>query len=107
MLCDGVSAVTEIPRERFNPDAFYHPDHNRVDAVNTRRAHLVKGDVAAFDAPFFGISREEASVIDPQQRGLLEVTYRALESGKILHLIRACYEDIKRSSIKSLLTSLS
>lgn len=82
MLCEGRSGRTEIPIDRWNPDAFYHPDHTRVDAVNTRHAHLVPGDVAAFDAPFFGISHEEAATIDPQQRGLLEVTYRALESGK-------------------------
>lgn len=83
MLLEGRSGRTEIPQERFNPNAFYHPDHTRVDAVNTRHAHLLNRDVAAFDAPFFGISREEACAIDPQQRGLLEVTYRALESGEL------------------------
>ena len=34
MLCDGRSARTEIPQDRFNIDAFYHPDPDRIDAVS-------------------------------------------------------------------------
>ena len=40
------------------------------------------GDLAAFDAPFFSIPPAEAACIDPQQRILLETSYRALENGK-------------------------
>ena len=35
MLCEGRSAMTEIPRSRFNIDAFYHPDPERLDTVRT------------------------------------------------------------------------
>ena len=38
-------------------------------------------DIGAFDAPFFSISSSDASLMDPQQRKLLEYTYRALENG--------------------------
>ena len=34
MLCEGRSAATEIPQTRFNIDAFYHPDPDRVDTVS-------------------------------------------------------------------------
>ena len=34
MLCEGRSARTEIPQDRFNVDAFYHPDPDRIDAVS-------------------------------------------------------------------------
>jgi acyl transferase domain-containing protein len=47
-----------------------------------RGGHFVKGDLGAFDAPFFSITPAEAAAMDPQQRTLLEVAYRALENGK-------------------------
>lgn len=34
MLCEGRSAATRIPTERFNINAFYHPDPNRIDSVS-------------------------------------------------------------------------
>ena len=47
-----------------------------------RGAHFLEEDIAVFDAPFFSITPAEAASMDPQQRGLLETTYRALENGE-------------------------
>lgn len=33
MLLEGRSAMTEIPKDRFNIDAFYHPNADRHDTV--------------------------------------------------------------------------
>lgn len=33
MLCEGRSTASQIPDERFNIDAFYHPDSDRIDTV--------------------------------------------------------------------------
>ena len=44
-------------------------------------AHFIEEDIAAFDAPFFSMTPAEAAAVDPQQRGLLETAYRALENG--------------------------
>ncbi|OTB06091.1 hypothetical protein M426DRAFT_55767 [Hypoxylon sp. CI-4A] len=83
MLLRGRSALTETPADRYNLDSFYHPDQERLGAVNVRHAHYLKGDIAAFDAPFFSITPNEAVYMDPQQRGLLETVYHALENSGI------------------------
>jgi acyl transferase domain-containing protein len=44
--------------------------------------HFLTENPQAFDAPFFSMSPAEASAMDPQQLGLLEATYHALENGE-------------------------
>ena len=34
MLVEGRSAATEVPEHRFNIDAFYHPDPDRMSSVS-------------------------------------------------------------------------
>jgi acyl transferase domain-containing protein len=52
--------------------------------LNVRKAHFLADNVFAFDAPFFSISPAEAACMDPQQRGMLESVYKALENGSEL-----------------------
>ncbi|KAK4242263.1 hypothetical protein C8A03DRAFT_40391 [Achaetomium macrosporum] len=80
MLVAGRSARSEIPANRFNIDAFYHPNPDRIDAMNVRSGHFLRQDPAVFDAPFFSISQSEANSLDPDQRIILETSYHALES---------------------------
>jgi acyl transferase domain-containing protein len=79
LLQDGVDAIVEVPRDRYNVDEFYDPDLSSTRTMNTRWGGFVEG-VDEFDAAFFGISAREACSIDPQQRLLLEVTWNALEN---------------------------
>ncbi|KAL8909850.1 MAG: hypothetical protein Q9171_004837 [Xanthocarpia ochracea] len=72
--------MTEVPADRFTIDSFYHQNAQRLDTLNVRGGHFLKDDPAQFDAPFFSISSTEAASLDPQQRGLLEGTYEALEN---------------------------
>ncbi|OLN83448.1 Lovastatin diketide synthase LovF 5 [Colletotrichum chlorophyti] len=83
-LLAGRSARTEVPLERYNANAFWHPDSQRSGATRVRHGHFLKGSIAAFDAPFFSITPTEARSIDPQQRGMLESVYKALENGTVL-----------------------
>ncbi|KAJ2999173.1 hypothetical protein NUW58_g87 [Xylaria curta] len=82
-LLAGRSARTEIPQDRYKVDSFWHPDPDRRGTTRVRHGHFLKGSIAAFDAPFFSITPKEASSMDPQQRGMLECVYRALENAGI------------------------
>jgi acyl transferase domain-containing protein/acyl-CoA synthetase (AMP-forming)/AMP-acid ligase II/acyl carrier protein len=78
LLREGKDAVTEVPRERWNIDAFYDSDPGAPGKMCTRRGGFLAG-VDLFAASFFGISPREAAVMDPQQRLVLEVSWEALE----------------------------
>ncbi|RFN48413.1 putative polyketide synthase [Fusarium flagelliforme] len=83
MISEGKSAWSKVPEDRFALDAFYHPDPDRNGAMNVVGGHFLDEDIACFDAPFFGISRNEAKAMDPQQRLQLESAYEALENAGI------------------------
>jgi acyl transferase domain-containing protein len=36
MLVEGRSARTEIPKDRYNVEAFYHPDPERLGSIQQR-----------------------------------------------------------------------
>ncbi|GFF43418.1 lovastatin nonaketide synthase [Aspergillus udagawae] len=80
LICKGQSAMSEVPKDRFNIDAFYHPHAERQGTMNVRGGHYMQEDVACFDAPFFSITPQEANAMDPQQRLALEVAYESLEN---------------------------
>lgn len=83
LLIESRSALTDVPKDRFNLDGHAGPRENRAGNLGIKGAHFLKDDIAAFDAPFFSITPAEAVCMDPQQRLLLESTYKALESAGI------------------------
>ncbi|RDL41699.1 uncharacterized protein BP5553_01678 [Venustampulla echinocandica] len=82
MLLEGRNVSTEFPSDRMNIDAHHDPIGDRQGTPSMRGAHFIKEDLGAFDAPFFSITPAEAAGMDPQQRGIFETAYRALENGK-------------------------
>jgi acyl transferase domain-containing protein/thioesterase domain-containing protein/acyl carrier protein len=51
-----------------------------LNLPNYVKAGAVLPDMEMFDAPFFGFSPREASIMDPQHRHFLEVSWEALEN---------------------------
>ncbi|MCB9570289.1 MAG: acyltransferase domain-containing protein, partial [Myxococcales bacterium] len=81
-LIEGFDAITEVPPERWDVDAWFDADPRAPGRMYTRWGGFLRG-VEDFDAPFFGVSPREARSMDPQQRLLLEVTWEALEHAGI------------------------
>jgi acyl transferase domain-containing protein len=79
LLSGGVDAVTAVPADRWNADAYFDADADAPGRSIMRTGAFIDG-VADFDAGFFGISPFEARQMDPQQRLFLEVAMDALDS---------------------------
>ncbi|RYP90821.1 hypothetical protein DL770_003082 [Monosporascus sp. CRB-9-2] len=79
-LEQGKSAVSEIPKSRFDLSNYYSPD----DTKSKPRKFGVKygnflQDPYEFDPAYFNVSPREAKSMDPQQRLLLQASLDALE----------------------------
>ena len=60
LLRDGVDAITEIPADRWDRDAFFDPSPDAPGKMSTRWGGFLS-DVDRFDEEFFGISPREAA----------------------------------------------
>ncbi|MDZ8033649.1 type I polyketide synthase [Nostoc sp. DedSLP04] len=79
LLRQGIDAIAEVPRDRWDVAAYYDPNPEAPGKMSTRYGGFIK-NLKAFDPQFFGISPREALTLDPQQRLLLEVSWEALEN---------------------------
>jgi len=78
LLSTGRDAVTQIPPDRFGTEFYQHPSKREPGKSYTFAAGVLD-NVAGFDAAFFGISRREATQMDPQQRLMLELAWETFE----------------------------
>ncbi|KAL8861949.1 MAG: hypothetical protein Q9178_001819 [Gyalolechia marmorata] len=72
-----------IPKDRFNAEALFHSDPQRIGRHHVKGGHFLQEDIGLFDAAFFNLSGDVASEMDPQLRLLLESVYEAIENAGI------------------------
>uniref|UniRef100_A0AAY4A1M8 Carrier domain-containing protein n=1 Tax=Denticeps clupeoides TaxID=299321 RepID=A0AAY4A1M8_9TELE len=82
VLVEGRNCAVEIPQERFNCSSWYHPDDGQPGKTQTTKAAFIDG-FNEIDHKFFGITEAEADSMDPQQKLLLQCSYRAFEDAGI------------------------
>ena len=78
MIVEGRDAVTSVPPDRWDRDAFHASESPTPGKMNTQAGAFLD-DVRRFDAAFFDITPREAVGMDPQQRIFLETAWHALE----------------------------
>lgn len=82
MLMNGLTAIKEVPENRWDAETYYDADRKKADKIISRMGGFLKNP-HLFDTDFFKISPIEAKQIDPQHRLFLEVSIRALNHANI------------------------
>ncbi|CAG8953714.1 hypothetical protein HYFRA_00006603 [Hymenoscyphus fraxineus] len=83
LISQGKSGKCDVPKSRFNVNAFHHPNGDRPGSITTRGGYFIEQDVREFENSFFGINNLEALYMDPQQRKLLEIVFECLENAGV------------------------
>jgi acyl transferase domain-containing protein/acyl carrier protein len=76
-LVQGKCSIAGVPSNRWNHNEYYSP-MPEFGKTYSHTAALID-NVYDFDADLFNISEQEAAVMDPQQRLILELVYELVE----------------------------
>lgn len=78
-LINGVDAIIEIPKDRFDINGMYNEDKSAPYRSYSKWGGFID-DLYSFDADFFNISQQDAAVMDPKQRIVLELAQEVIEN---------------------------
>jgi acyl carrier protein len=76
-LLNRKSSIREIPKSRWDWESCYAPCAAAGKTISKWGALI--DDIDCFDPDFFGIGPQEAKLIDPQERLLMQEMYQALQ----------------------------
>lgn len=82
VLRAGRCTVTQIPADRWELARFWHPTQGTPGKTYTFAAGVIDA-IYDFDPAVFGLSQREAMQMDPQQRILLTLVWKALEDANL------------------------
>jgi acyl transferase domain-containing protein len=83
MLSKVKTGHCPVPGDRWDSEAWYHPDPDRKGGFPEQHGYFLQQDFSHVDAPFFSITAKEAAAMDPAKRLLLEVSYESIENGRL------------------------
>jgi acyl transferase domain-containing protein len=83
LVSQGRDAWSAVPGDRFNQEAFYHPQSDLLSTMPIKGGYFLREELGAFDNSFFNLSAEVAAAMDPQIRIMFEIVFEALESAGI------------------------
>lgn len=84
LLMDERSGQGRVTAERWNIDAFYHPNGaEKIGSMSMNGGYFIHEDLRKFENSFFGINNVEATYMEHQQRKLLEIVYEYLENAGV------------------------
>lgn len=79
MLYNGRSGRCEVPKDRYNADAWYGP--GKLGHTPSKYGYFLDDiDLGNTDSSFWSMTKEEIEAMDPQQRLTLEVVYECLQN---------------------------
>lgn len=79
MLYNGRSGRCEVPKDRYNADAWYGP--GKLGHTPSKYGYFLNDiNLGNTDSSFWSMTKEEIEAMDPQQRLTLEVVYECLQS---------------------------
>lgn len=82
LLKDERCVVTSVPEDRWSHARFWHPVAGTPGKAYTFAAGVIE-DVYDFDPAVFNLTPREATYMDPQQRVILQLAWRALEDASL------------------------
>jgi acyl transferase domain-containing protein/NADPH:quinone reductase-like Zn-dependent oxidoreductase/acyl carrier protein/short-subunit dehydrogenase len=82
VLRKGRCTVTQVPADRWDLARFWHPVQGTPGKTYTYAAGIIEA-IYDFDPGVFGLSQREAMQMDPQQRVLLTMVWKALEDANL------------------------
>ncbi|MGW2557762.1 type I polyketide synthase [Streptomyces sp. NPDC001514] len=82
LLCDGEDTTGEVPADRFDVEPLLSDTPEPGKLLSRRAGYLA--DPYGFDADFFGLTDEQATELDPQQRLLMMTVWEAFEDAGVV-----------------------